>query len=61
MKDLGEAHYILGIEIIRDPKTQKMFLRQRHKIEDIQVGGHQAGQDAYGSQVGVTSSQADAF
>jgi len=35
MKDLGKAHYILGIEIIQDPKTQKMFLRQHHKIEDI--------------------------
>jgi len=35
MKDLGKAHYVLGIEIIQDPKTQKIFLHQRHKIEDI--------------------------
>lgn len=35
MKDLGEARYILGIEVQRDAKTGRMYLRQRHKIEEI--------------------------
>jgi ATP-binding cassette subfamily B (MDR/TAP) protein 1 len=35
MKDLGAAKKILGIKIIRDRKSSKLYLRQRGYIEKV--------------------------
>ena len=35
MKDLGEASYILGIQIIRDPKNKLLALSQASYIDKV--------------------------
>jgi len=37
-KDLGKAHYILVIDIMHDLRTQRLYLHQHHKINDILEG-----------------------
>lgn len=35
MKDMGEAHYVLGIKISRDRKQRKLSLSQKSYLENI--------------------------
>jgi hypothetical protein len=35
MKDLGELHYCLGIEVKRDHQNKKLYINQRKYVENI--------------------------
>ena len=37
MKDLGEAHYIIGIKVFRDRKNRKLALFQATYIDKLLV------------------------